>query len=92
MGLLGALVAIAAVGTAGQIGLGIAGATRKPPTPPAVPPPNITDPNDASRLFLSRERLRRGRRSTILTGASTLLEPLETAAGSASLLGESGSP
>lgn len=84
MGLLGAIAAITSLTSAG---VGIAGALRSPPKPPSVPAPNIGDPSDAARIALGRERLRRGRRSTILTGASSLLDAEELAAGESTTLG-----
>lgn len=84
MGLLGAIAAITSVASAGA---GLASAFRSPPKPPSVPAPNIGDPSEAGRIALGRERLRRGRRSTILTGASSLLDAEELSAGDTTTLG-----
>ncbi|MEE9386355.1 MAG: hypothetical protein V3V08_23320 [Nannocystaceae bacterium] len=79
--------AIGAVSAAASVGLGIASAVRSPPKPPAIPAPNVGDPNAAGRLALGRERLRRGRRSTILTGASALLDAEELDTDETTVLG-----
>lgn len=79
--------AISAISGVASIGLGLASALRSPPKPPAIPAPNIGDPNETGRIALGRERLRRGRRSTILTGASALLDAEDTAAGDTTTLG-----
>ena len=69
------MVWLASLATLASAASSIANAASDPPEQPSFPsPPSPPDVNQSGRLALQRERLRRGRRSTILTGASALLD------------------
>ena len=66
--------ALTIAGTAVSIGTSIAAAVKAPPKPPVIAGPDASKIRDKAMETRRRASAAGGRRSTILTGASALLE------------------